>query len=133
MQNALSKLTRAIFQYMEHRLHARIKTAAIKKIKEEMKADPFTVLIVIGHKQKILQMKYRECQVEYYGKKGMSVLGAMIMQWTEVENANGFEYRFRDYIFQGYAGQDNVQVAGALENIVMQVKQQYPKFKIIIF
>ena len=31
--------------------------------------------MVLDHKQKVLQMRYREGQVEYFGKKGMSLLG----------------------------------------------------------
>lgn len=37
-------------------------------------------LIIMDHKQKILSMKYGEGQVEYYGKKGMSLLGSMIIE-----------------------------------------------------
>lgn len=33
------------------------------------------ILIVIDHKQNVQNMKYREGQVEYYGKIGMIVLG----------------------------------------------------------
>ena len=82
---------------------------------------------MMDHKQKILQMKYREGQVEYYGKKGMSMLGTMIVQWVtrtikvkedgvEVQKeVGGFQYKFVDYIFKGYAGQDHTQVAAAIQ------------------
>ena len=58
-------------------------------------------------------MKYREGQVEYYGKKGMSLLGAMEVQWVTHTNAagetvGGFQYKFTNYIFKGYAGQVNI-------------------------
>ena len=69
---------------------------------------------MMDHKQKILQMKYHEGQMEYYGKKGMSMLGTMIVQWVkkiikvkedgvEVQKeVGGFQYKFVDYIFKGY-------------------------------
>ena len=37
----------------------------------------------IDHKQKVLPMIYREGQVEYFGKKGMSLLGAMLVRRVE--------------------------------------------------
>ena len=46
-----------------------------------MKEDPTVGLIVVDHKQTISQMKYREVQVEYFGKIGMSMLGTMLVQW----------------------------------------------------
>eukprot|EP00957_Ditylum_brightwellii_P055068 4173980-Ditylum_brightwellii.AAC.1 len=64
-------------------------------------------------------MKYHEGQVEYYRKKGMSVLGAM-------------EYKFVNCIFKGYAGQDNVQVALALEIMVQDTKRKHPGIKEIV-
>ena len=85
----------------------------IDRLKNESKQDPKKVLIVMDHKQKILQMKYREGQVEYYGKKGMSMLGTMIVQWltktikvkedgVEVQKEVGvFQYKFVDYISKG--------------------------------
>ena len=68
-------------------------------------------------------MKFREGQVEYYGKKGMSMLGTMIVQWSSEKN--GFVYRFENYAFKGYAGQDNVQVDAAIQEIVKEVKTNY--------
>ena len=69
-------------------------------------------LIILDHKQKILSMKYREGQVEYYGKKGMSLLGSMIVECVDQDDDGvGFKYTFVDYVIKGYTGQDNVQVA----------------------
>jgi hypothetical protein len=64
------------------------------------------------------------------------VLGSMEVQWrTETLNgkeASGFQYKFTDYIFKGYAGQDNVQVAAAVEIMVQQVKGRNPSVKSVI-
>ena len=80
MVRAIPKLTRAIAHYMSHRLRAKVQFEEIDQVKSALKKDPSTALIVMDHKQKILQMKYREGQVEYYGKKGMSMLGTMVVQ-----------------------------------------------------
>eukprot|EP00957_Ditylum_brightwellii_P007135 542022-Ditylum_brightwellii.AAC.1 len=80
----------------------------------DLKINTSKVLMVIDHKQKVLQIKYREGQVEYYGEKGLSVLGAMIVTWK----TNGFKYTFIDCVFKGYTGQDNIQVAAALEVLI---------------
>ena len=131
MFDALPKLTYAVAYYMAHRLRARVQFHAIQNIKQKLRNDPSKVLIVMDHKQKILQMKYREGQVEYYGKKGMSMLGTMIVQWSSEKK--GFVYRFENYAFKGYAGQDNVQVAAAIQQTVKEVETNYPEIREIIF
>ena len=87
-------------------------------------------LIVVDHKQTKLQMKYREGQVEYFGKKGMSMLRLTIFQWKsrssihlgEENIPQGLEYIFTSYVFKGYAGQDNVHVTSAIKALVKKVK-----------
>ena len=81
------KYSYVITHYMAHQLQAKVQFAAIDKIKNDLKINPSKVWMVINHKQKVLQMKYREGQMEYYGKKGMGVLGVMIVTWK----TNGFE------------------------------------------
>jgi hypothetical protein len=65
------------------------------------------------------------------------VLGSTEVQWrTETLNgkeASGFHYNFTDYVFKGYAGQDNVQVAAAADIMVQQVKERNPSVKSVIF
>eukprot|EP00957_Ditylum_brightwellii_P103114 7858663-Ditylum_brightwellii.AAC.1 len=68
----------------------------LHKIKNDLKINASNVLMVIDHKQKVLQMKYREGQVEYCGKRGMSVFGAMIVTWK----TNGFECKFIDCVHE---------------------------------
>ena len=42
-----------------------------------MKTDPSIIYIVPYHKHKVLYVVYREVQVDYFGKKGMSLLVMM--------------------------------------------------------
>jgi len=54
----------------------------------------------------------------------------MEVQWKVVaDSTKRFEYRFADYVFKGYSGQDNVQVASAIEVIVKRVRERYPGVK----
>ena len=69
MFDALPKLTYAVACYMAHRLRAHVQFHAIRNIKQNLRNNPSKVLIVMDHKQKILQIKFREGQVEYYGRK----------------------------------------------------------------
>lgn len=145
MYRAIPILTYAIKHYMAHRLRAKVQFVAIDNEKESLKNDPTILYICIDHKQKILQIRFREGQVEYYGKTGMSDLGAMIMQWVvrkvKQKSANGtiiekevggFEYSFLNLLFKDYTGQDHVQVSSAIEKIVSYVKEKYPEVKEII-
>lgn len=132
MNLAAEKLHNALIRYMAHSMRARVQFHAIQKVKEKLKEDQTSILIVIDHKQKILQQKYREAQVDYFGKKGMSLLGAMAVQYVEKDDKEGYEYHFLDFIFKGYSGQDNIQVASALDAIVKQVALRFPVVKEII-
>ena len=76
----------------------------------DLKEDKSTVLMIIDHKQKIEPMKYRESQIEYYGKKGMSFIGMIMIRWKIADDEMGYEYSFCDYVVKGYTSQDHVQV-----------------------
>ena len=101
---------KAVTNYASHRLRANIQFDAIKKTMNDLKEDKSTVLMIIDHKQKIEPMKYRESQIEYYGKKGMSFIGMIMIRWKIADDEMGYEYSFRDYVVKGYTSQDHVQV-----------------------
>ena len=86
----------------------------------ELKNDNSSVILVIDHKQKFDTMKYRESQVEYYGKKGMSLLGMMIICWKKGENEAGYEYSFHDYIVKEYISHNHIQV-GAIIRLASRI------------
>lgn len=139
MINTLPTLTHSITCYMSHRLRAKVQFHAISKIKISLKDNnsnfiiktPTKVLVVIDHKQKVLQMKYREGQLEYYGKKGMSVLGEMLVYWSH--DKSGYIHRFEDYVLKGYSAQDNVQVSSVIQQIVSDIHYNYPWLQEIVF
>lgn len=130
MFDALPKLTRAVAYNMAHRLRARVHFHAILNIKLKLRNNTFKTLIVMDHQQKILQTKYCEGQVEYYRKKERSLLGTAIVQWSSKKY--GFVYRFKNYAFKAYAGQNSVQVA-AIQQIVKEMKTNFPEIRENIF
>lgn len=121
-------------QYLAHRLRAKVQFYAIALQKMWLKTNPKTkLLIVLDHKQKVLPMKHRESQVEYYGKQGMSLLGAMHVRWIVEDDDDGFQYTFTDYFIKGYSAQDNVQVCGCIQTMVRNIHELNPEKKEICF
>ena len=59
MEIEVDKINTTLWNYMDHRLHAKVQFYRINSIRNSMKTDGTKVLVVIEHKQKILQMKYR--------------------------------------------------------------------------
>lgn len=122
----------ALIQYTSHLLRAKVQFSAIKNIKQRLKTEKNVILVVIDLKQKILPMAYREGQVDYFGKKGMSLLGAMIVQWKEKFDfsgklvENGFEHNFIDTVVGDYTGQDHVQVAAVIEILFHHIRTHIP-------
>ena len=57
MVESLSAFQKAVTNYASHRLRENIQFDAIKKIKNDLKEDTFTILMIIDHKQKIEPMK----------------------------------------------------------------------------
>lgn len=126
--DATSKLSSMLRQYMSHRLRAKVLFSAIDRQKEWLKSDSQSkMLIVLDHKQKVLPMKRCEGQVKYYGKAGMSLLGAMHVQWIEKDAGDeGFQYNFSDVAIKGYSAQDNLLVCALLQTIVRYIAEKYP-------
>ena len=82
MVDSLPNMTHVVVSYMNHRLRTKFQFPAISKIKNDLNNNPSKVIIVMDHKQNILQIKYHEVlfqikyhevQVEYYANKGMIV------------------------------------------------------------
>ena len=97
-----------------------------------MKTDPSIIYMVPYHKQKVFQMIYQEGKVDYYDKKGMSMLGFMEIRCKVDGEVSGFEYLFIGYIIKGYSGQDNVWVAAVTQLAVDTVQDCHPATKKVI-
>jgi len=130
MLNGLKIMSRVLKNYMAHRLRAKVQYTAIDEIKRLVCDGQGTrIMIVLDHKQKILGMKYREGQVDYFGKKGMSLLGSMVIESVNDCDNIALKYEFVDYVVKGYSGQDNVQVCAVLNQILKRVSKKKPQVK----
>ena len=69
MMAVVPKLSYAVSHYSSHSLHANVQFSTIEKIMQSMKTYPSIMYMVPYHKQKVLQKRYWEGQVDYYGKK----------------------------------------------------------------
>jgi hypothetical protein len=117
--------------YMAHRLRAKVQFAAIDKIKCTL--APGTVLLVIDHKQKVLPMRYREGMIEYFGKRGLSLLGGMLVRnVVNDDGVPGTVYEFYDCVVQNYSDQDNQQVMAVVEALIRAIKEKNPDVEDVI-
>ena len=82
--------------------------------------------MIPDHKQNVLQMGYRQGQVDYYGKKGMSLLGIMEISQKYYGGVSGFEYSFVEYEIKEYYGQDHVQAAASIQIDTNTVQDRHP-------
>ena len=118
--------------YMSHRMRAKIQFSAINKIYKELTIDE-NALLVFDHKQKVLPRQFREGQVDYFGKRGMSLIGAMFVRRIEKERKGemiiGLEYQFIDCIMQSYSSQDSMQVMSCIQTVIENIKTRYPTIK----
>ena len=51
----------------------------------------------------------------------------MISQWSNKKK--GFIHCFEKYLFKCYAGEDNMQVAAAIQQVITEVRNNYPNIK----
>ena len=63
----------------------------------------------------------------------MSLLGSMMIECVEQDKELSFKYSFVDYVIKGYSGQDNIQIAAALNIMVDQITKKRPDIKEICF
>jgi hypothetical protein len=78
MQKAVPILKKHINSYTAHKVRAKAQFAKIDKI-YQLFTESRTGLR-FDHKQKVLPMHHKEGQIEYFGKRGMSLLGRMLMR-----------------------------------------------------
>ena len=105
--------------------------AQFAKIKEETRSfSTKRCGLWFDHKQKILPAIFREGQIEYLGKRGMSLLGFVLIEGTEKvikeETAKGITYHFYDVVVDKCSSQDNVKILGILQEMIPKIKQDFP-------
>ena len=71
--------------------------------------------------------------MEYFGKRGMSVMGSMLVQRVTKEIKGvptvGLSYNFYDVVIDKYSSQTNVQVLCIINAVIDKIAQDYPEIK----
>lgn len=124
-----------MIKYMGHQVRAFVQHHEIKQRYKNLQED-VEIILTLDHKQKTLSMKHREGQVEYFGKAGMSLLGAMKarrVRRLDKKRTNtmktGIEKIHFDVVFDRYKSQDSPQVLGALQCLIDFIHQEFPEVK----
>ena len=135
--NTMIKLCTSIFTptvktYMAHRVRAVAQFAQLRK--ETLGFSEEVCGLWLDHKQKILPQIFREGHVEYFAKRGMSLLGCMLVRRVTRENSagnqiTGLTYNFYEVVINKYSDQDHVQVLGVLDAIIHKIQNDFPKIK----
>lgn len=103
-------------------------TQAFRTLLDEV--SPGTAVIVIDHKQKIEPVNFRESSAQYYGKKGISLLGAAVIWRTETKGQL-FTHYIDTIICQNK--QDAYQVQAVIENILLTLQGVMSGIKDVVF
>ena len=133
MEATVEGMTNTTYNYMHHHNRAFAQFAAIINKYKEITGE--NALIIVDHKQKNLLVKYGESQVEYFGKRGMSLLGAMMI-WQESrydkkdnKTKNVLVKVCFDMIFQAFSSQNNLQVLYGIKLLLKYITLYYSQIK----
>ena len=130
IRKVLPKLQHEIKRYAAHHVRWKVQRTGYSKLQYEL--DPEEVIVVLDHKQKIISMRNREGQIEYFGKKGMSFCGANIIRKVIKKGVVGYEHFYFDFIIDGYQEQDHIQVAAIIQVMLDEVKKKFPDVKRVL-
>lgn len=75
-----------MFVYIAHQFRVAYESETLQEVQDTLQVDE--ILIVLDWKMKLLVMLYRESQVQYFGKRGICVMGGLVIRRktpTEIE------------------------------------------------
>lgn len=131
MISSLPHFEQEVVDYAAHQVRGKIQDVAIKQLYDELKPDGPNGIIEFDHKQKVLPRWYREAQPLYFGKKGMSLGGFMLVR--RQRNADGTKTglvkKFFDIVVEGYSDQDHKQVAGIIGVVLDRINVKHSALK----
>jgi hypothetical protein len=122
MREPIDYVAKTINLYYRHVCRAVWQSNAVNEIVKNLK--PGQVLVTFDHKQKIQPINYNESSEEYYGKKGMSLLGFFIR--FRVSSNGPIHTRFIDVISLN-SKQNAKQVQGIVKVVVPVIKEIVPQ------
>ena len=95
------KLTKNLNTYYKHIIRAEHEKSTIDKVLEDI--GLCDCIIITDWKMKLLMMLYRESMVEFFAKRGIPWLGAMIIRkLTEIEVTNTVAMNRKDEFYSNY-------------------------------
>jgi len=110
-----------IFQWKSHIIRAENQDRAKRNILGSLQSD--TALVVMDWAMKFVQLKYREKQSEWYGKRGINWHVSSVI--TRSAEGNGLEIMSYVHLFDSCA-QDWYAVCAILEHLLCKIKQRKP-------
>ena len=103
MCRACSVLESEFLSYVLLQVRGIVQERAITEISQLVVSNnSSTVLVVFDHKEKVLPLRYRKGQIQYFGKRGFSLLGLMACFRSEKI--------FYVIVIRGYSTQDSLQI-----------------------
>ena len=123
MVDSLPIFHRELLTFAAHKVREKHQTRFIRDSIMDLKNDPAHALIALDHKQKTLPQKFREGQVEYFGKKGLSLLGCMVLYYDET--VQDVQTNFID-MAMSISDQDVRQVQCSLPFLLEEMKARFP-------
>ena len=107
--------------YHRHVVRGVVMNRAIAKVMDDLPVG--SVLIIMDHKQKIEPISFNESSEEYYGKRGISLLGFLV-RWR-TEEGGVLLTRYIDVV-SSEATQDASQVQSLLSAVLPSIKEFIP-------
>ena len=94
------------------------------KDKKELKEKAGTILVILDHKSKTYPQSKQESMSEFFGKNGISGLGAMVQWYGKKDGKEGCYTWFYDYIMHDVNSQDARDLMPALEALLKELKSE---------
>ena len=125
MKRTLPLFQKEVVDYASHHVRAKTQDAGIDEVYDNLKPDGSNGLLEFDHKQKFLPRWFREAQMLYFGKRGMSIGGFMLVRRVTRGGVVGLEFTYIDVIVENYSDQDHVQVSALMRIILEEVKSRH--------
>jgi hypothetical protein len=123
IQENLETFEYHVHWYMAHLLRKALSGKIATTLLERLRKESTAMHLTVDHKQKLLVKKHHEAQSEGFGKRGLSIFGAMAMRWDE-KSQSFLVLHVR--VACDDANQDWYQTAGGTRASLDQVVASWP-------
>ena len=107
IKSACDIIENELIRYSGNKVRGKAQDLAIKEIVNQATSpNSNTALVVFNQKNKIFPLRYREGQTEFFGKRGFSLLGLVVLFLNTK--------KIYDIVAQGYFAQDSSQIQAIL-------------------